>query len=192
MALRWRDLSRETKTALIGGAFVIASAIIGPLVNAAVNHSTGGGSAPPSTVTTSPPSISPTVTASTTTSGSIAPVSLKPRWHGTITIGDPGIDLDGLPPAVEQNPNDFTFWDDAGTLESGNGTFAAWNGGSNPDYAQCHSLVVTNGVSSLGLSAGLELCVLTGDGRTAYVTITSVPADGNDASAVATVWSAGS
>jgi hypothetical protein len=191
MALRWRNLSSEMKAAVVTGGFLIAAAIVGALVTDAFSHSGSGGSAPPSTVTTSPPSVSPTVTASTSTSASIAPVSLKPRWHGTITIGDPGIDLDGLPPAVEQNPNDFTFWDDAGTLESGNGTFAAWNGGRNPDYAQCHSWVVTNGVSSLKLSNGMQLCVLTGDGRTAYVTITSVPADGNDASAVATVWNSG-
>jgi hypothetical protein len=185
MASRWRNISRETKVALIGGAFVIAGAIIGPLVNAALNHSGSGNPTPVPTVTTGTPSASPTMT------GSVIPASLKPRWHGTITIGDPGIELDGLPPTTAQNPNNFTFWDDAGTLESGNGTFAAWNGASNPSYAQCHSWVLTHGVTSLELTSGMQICVLTGGGRTAFVTITDLPADGNDASAEATVWNPG-
>jgi hypothetical protein len=191
MGLWWRNLSGEMKTTLVGGAFLVAAAIIGALVTAAFSHSGSGNPVAAPTVTTATPPAPPTVSTSPTVSGSVAPVSLKPRWQGTITIGDPGIELDGLPPTAAQNPNNFTFWDDAGTLDSGNGTFAAWNGPSNPNYAQCHSWVLTHGVTSLELTNGMQICVLTGSGRTAYVTITNLPADGNDASAEATVWNSG-
>jgi hypothetical protein len=46
-------------------------------------------------------------------------------------------------------------------------------------------------VTSLELTSGMQICVLTGGGRTAFVTITDLPADGNDASAEATVWNPG-
>jgi hypothetical protein len=110
------------------------------------------------------------------------------RWHGSISISDPGIDLDDLPPTTDQS--NFTVWNDGGQLEVGtNVTFAAWNGAAKPGYTQCHDWVLTHGVQQLQLTTGLDLCVLTAGGRTAYVTITSLSGSNTTtAGAEATVW----
>jgi hypothetical protein len=107
---------------------------------------------------------------------------------GSIAIADPGIDLDDLPPATD--PSSFTVWNDGGQLQSGTGvTFAAWNGAAKPGYSQCHDWVLTHGVTQLQLTTGLNMCVLTAGGRTAYVTITSLSGSNTTtAGAKATVW----
>jgi len=114
------------------------------------------------------------------------------RWHGSITIGWFGIELDALPPTANTGTGSSTIRDQSGELTSGNngGTYAQWTGSSAPTYDQCHNWVLTNGNNSspLPLTSGMQICVLTGSGRTAYVNITSLSSDGSAAHAQATVW----
>lgn len=133
-------------------------------------------------------STGPSPTRSTSASASTAPSSTTVRWHGQITIGNFGIELDDLPPIT--NGSSYTFRDVSGALISnGNGTYAPWTGASPPTYGQCHDWVLTNGdASPLPLRSGMELCVRTGGGRTAYVKITSLSSDGFTAHGQAIVW----
>jgi hypothetical protein len=109
------------------------------------------------------------------------------RWHGSVAINGSGIELDDLPPMT--NVSVYTFRDYAGLLVPGNGSIAVWAGSSAPTYDQCHTLAQTHGsTASLQLTSGMEICALTGGGRTAYVHITRLSSDGSTAGAQVTVW----
>jgi hypothetical protein len=117
------------------------------------------------------------------------PASVKTvvRWHGSVAINDSGTELDDLPPMT--NVSVYTFRNYGGLLIPGNSSIAVWTGSSVPTYSQCHTLVQTHGdTANLQLTSGMEMCVLTGGGRTAYVHITSLSSDGSTAEAEATVW----
>jgi hypothetical protein len=112
--------------------------------------------------------------------------SVLRRWHGPITIGQTGVELDARPPTTNGSSN--TFFEIAGYLHPGNGQIAEWTGSSAPTPAKCHDWVLSNSVQQLQLTSGMQLCVLTASQRTAYVVITSVSADLNSATATAIVW----
>ncbi|HVB44148.1 MAG TPA: hypothetical protein VNF47_15785 [Streptosporangiaceae bacterium] len=110
------------------------------------------------------------------------------RWQGAVAINSNGLELDDLPPTT--GGSTYTVTNSGGSLLSGNGSFATWQGTSTPSYGQCHTFVLTHGsTSALQLTSGMALCVRTGSGRTAYVKITSMSSDGSTAQAQVTVWS---
>jgi hypothetical protein len=109
------------------------------------------------------------------------------RWHGSVAINGSGIELDDLPPMT--NVSVYTFRNYGGLLVPGNGSTAVWTSSSAPTYSQCHTLVQTHGsAAEVQLTSGMEMCVLTGGGRTAYVHITNLSSDGSTAGAQVTVW----
>jgi hypothetical protein len=126
-------------------------------------------------------------------SGATSPTTSPPsaaavvRWQGSVAINNNGIELDDVPPAT--NVSAYTFRDYGGFLITGNGSFAVWTGSSIPTYSQCHTLALTHaGTDNVQLTSPMEMCVLTGSGRTAYVKITSMSVDGSTAKAHVTVW----
>jgi hypothetical protein len=177
---------------LTAGLATIVAAIIG----ISVTHSSTGSSSNPGSSKSAPVSpSSPSATPASTPPpgpGPTAPTSTMVRWHGPITIGWFGIELDALPPTANTGTGSSTIRDQSGELTSGNngGTYAQWTGSSAPTYDECHNWVLTNGNNSspLPLTSGMQICVLTGSGRTAYLNITSLSSDGSAAHAQATVW----
>ena len=131
------------------------------------------------------PSSGPHSTASGSTPG-VAPTTPTVRWQGPIAINGSGVDLDALPPTT--GGQNYTLYEDAGGgLDISSGTFAEWTGSSPPTYRPCHNLVVAQGGSrSFQLTSGLEVCVLTQGGRTAYVKVTGQSANGWGAQVI--VW----
>jgi hypothetical protein len=113
--------------------------------------------------------------------------SASERFHGTITIGQAGVELDASPPTTGGSSGG-TFFEIASYLHNGNGMMAQWTRSSAPTQAQCHDWALSNSATQLQLTAGMQLCVLTASQRTAYVVITSVAADGSTATATAIVW----
>jgi hypothetical protein len=136
----------------------------------------------PATTGTAQPSGSTVQTPASTTS--------SVRWHGTITIGQTGVELDALPPTTSGSSS--TFFDIAGYLHPGNGQIAEWKGSSAPAPGQCHDWAQANSVQQLQLTSGMQLCLITQDQRTAYIAVMSVSADGSTAQATATVWNSNS
>jgi hypothetical protein len=121
----------------------------------------------------------------------IAPIPQTVRYQNTIAINGNGMDLDALPPASGAIPayyNSVTIYEDAGgRLNSYGAPFPEWTGSSAPTYSQCHNLVLTQGGGDpIQLASGLAVCVLTADGRTAYVKITSPSSNGW--AAQVTIW----
>jgi serine/threonine-protein kinase len=166
-----RPTRRRTRTWLLAAAAIGAAIVIA----IAVSLSGGGGRQPTAAGTHSPAS-QPT---STLTASSV-------RWHNTVTIGQNGVELDALPPTTSGSSN--TFFEINGYLHPGNGQIAEWTGSSTPTLAQCHDRVLAHGVQQLQMTSGMQLCVLTASGRTAYVKVTSVAADNSTAEATVTVW----
>jgi hypothetical protein len=114
------------------------------------------------------------------------PGASKVRWTGTIAINSNGIELDDIPPTT--GGSTYTLASSSGSLVAGNGSYAAWSGPA-PGFGQCQTYALTHGsTSSLQLTSGLNLCVRTGAGRTAYVKITSLSSDGSTANADVIVW----
>jgi hypothetical protein len=147
-------------------------------------------SPPPNVAGSNTATIGPATTGTAHPSGSTvqtpASLSSSVRFHGTITIGQTGVELDANPPTT--NGSSSTFNDIAGYLHPGNGQIAEWTGSSTPTPGQCHERAQTNAVQQLQLTSGMQLCVLTQNQRTAYAAVTSVSADGSTAQATVTVW----
>jgi hypothetical protein len=175
---------RERLTSTAGK--IITGVIIGVIVGV-VLWSLGIGGGTPQTLpspTPTPPSQTPTPP---TTSTQPPPSASSAVWsHGPITIGQTGVELDARPPTT--SGSSYTFNEIAGYLHPGNGQIAEWTGSSAPTPARCHDWALSNSVQQLQLTSGMQLCVLTASQRTAYVVITGVSADGNSATATATVW----
>jgi hypothetical protein len=135
---------------------------------------------------TGPPSSSSPASTGQTNGQTAGSPSVSRWWHGPITIGQTGVELDARPPTTSGSSN--TFFEIAGYLHPGNGQIAEWTGSSAPTPAQCHDWALSNSVQQLPLTSGMQLCVLTASQRIAYVKITSVSPDGNSAMATAIVW----
>jgi hypothetical protein len=110
------------------------------------------------------------------------------RWHGQITIDPNGIELDAVPPTTNGITNTFHLNGITGYLTGGNGIFAAWTSSPDPTSSQCYTWAKSNGVTYLQLTPGMDLCVLTGSGRTAYLKNINLSSDGRTATARATIW----
>jgi hypothetical protein len=125
----------------------------------------------------------------TTTHGPTASPTVAVRYQGPVTIGAGGIELDTLPPTTNGSTDTVLYGD--GFLEAAAGTsstIAGWTRSPNPTYSQCKALVVPNGVTSLQVTPGMDVCVLTESGRMAYLKNVTVSADGQTVSAEVTVW----
>jgi hypothetical protein len=125
----------------------------------------------------------------TPTHGPIAIPTVAVRYQGPVTIGVGGIELDTLPPTTNGSTDTVLYGD--GFLEAAagtSGTIAAWTGSPNPTYSQCKALVVPNGVTSLQVTPGMDVCVLTESGRMAYLKNVTVSAGGQTVTAEVTVW----
>jgi hypothetical protein len=114
------------------------------------------------------------------------------RWHNSMTIGTKGVQLDALPPTSDGITASLYF--DAGPfhpvwLETTEGTiYAIWNNSSQPTRDQCYDWLQNHVTlaTSISPTRGLDLCVRTGQGRTAYMTVTSVSRDSLTADVI--VW----
>jgi hypothetical protein len=179
----WRDLPQWIQVIV-----AVATLLLGAVGTVLGLHATGSSPQHRAPSANTGPSSTPSTSVSTST----APTSTTVRWHGPITIGWFGIELDALPPTASTGTSSYTIRDQSGELTSNgsNGTYAQWAGSSAPSYDQCHSWVLTNGnnSSSLLLTSGMQICVLTRSGRTAYVNITSLSSDSSAAHAQAIVW----
>lgn len=167
-------------------AYTIVGGVIAAVVAAVVIGTLKATPSPSPTPTLPGQTSTPAITSPGSTSSATAAV----RWHGRITINFNGIELDAKPPTTNSSSYTFALFGGAtsSTLDSGNGTFAAWTGSPNPTYSQCHTWVKSNGGTSLQLTDGMDLCVLTGSGRTAYVKNISLSSNGQTAMAEAKVW----
>lgn len=164
--LIWSTVIAGLIVAGIIGIYHSLTASSGAVKGSAVNASS-------STPVSNTPSLVPSTTAAV-------------RWQGVIAINGSGVELDALPPTT--GGNIYTLYEDAGgNLNSYQGSFAEWTGSSTPNYPECHNLVLTQGSTNpLQLTSGLEVCVLTGSRRTAYIQVTSQSANGWQAQAI--VW----
>jgi hypothetical protein len=125
----------------------------------------------------------------TLTHGPIASPTVAVRYQGPVTIGVGGIELDTLAPTTNGSTDTVLYGD--GFLEAAagtSGTIAAWTRSPNPTYSQCKAIVVPNGVKSLQVTPGMDVCVLTESGRMAYLKNVTVSADGQTVTAEVTVW----
>jgi hypothetical protein len=175
---------RERLTSTAGK--IITGVIIGVLVGVVLWSLGIGGGTPNALPSPTPTLPGQTPTPPTTSRQPIPSASPAFRWHGQITIGQTGVELDARPPTT--SGSSATFNEIAGYLHPGNGQIAEWTRSSAPTPAQCHDWALSNSVQQLQVTSGMQLCVLTASQRTAYVVITSVSADGNSAKATATVW----
>lgn len=118
--------------------------------------------------------------------------SASVRWHGQISVsaGGSGIDLDFDPPATGSNNLEY---DAAGGIlnSSSNYEIAIWNGSHPPTYRQCHVWAQTHPNSSQPAETNTSYCIVTGQGHTAYLKITSIDpnTDSGTVNANVTVWS---
>jgi hypothetical protein len=144
-----------------------------------------GGSSPP---VPSPSQANQTPIPVITSPGSAPSPKLAVQYHGSITIGQSGLELDALPSPTPPGSANTTFYINGILYIGGNGTVAAWTGSPNPTYGQCRARVGPNGVPNLPVTPGMDLCVLTGGGHTAYLKNISVSSDGLTIMAEATVW----
>lgn len=182
----WRmSRSEQIVAAVVGAVIVGLFGIITPLIIGSSHTNPPGpaSSAPAPGTANSLSSSSSAGQASGQTPGS---PSASDWWHGQITIGQTGVELDARPATT--NGSSYTFNEIAGYLHPGNGQIAEWKGSSAPTPAQCHDWVLSNSSQQIQLTSGMQLCVLTASNRTAYVEITGVSADGNSATASAIVW----
>lgn len=172
----------------LGPFFGLAAAVIGIIIWAAVRGI--GHPAPhpsPSSSSTVVSSTSP-ATAISSLPNSETPPSPPAVWYQrSITITNPGIQLDANPPVNGQSSCTISFVNNY-LHPCGNLTIAAWTESSVPTRAECHDSAQSNGVYQLPATSGTQICVVTEQQRTAYVTITSVSPDGSTAQATATVW----
>ena len=120
-------------------------------------------------------------TPSTSTGGPATPV-----WSGPISIGN-GIDFDSRPPASGSNNLEYdgTFLFSNDLLQ-----IAAWTKSFMPSRDQCNVWVQTHPGNQVLSETGTGYCLLTGQGHTAYLQITSINPDvaGGTVHARAIVW----
>jgi hypothetical protein len=165
---------------------VFAGLIIGIAVQGTASpapHASPNNSSPVVSSSSPTTAISPRPTGRTLTS----PVRPAVWYQGTITITDPGIQLDASPPVGGQV--NCTIFELIGYVHPcGNELMAAWRGSSAPTPAQCRDWAMSHAVAQLLLTSGTQLCVITDQQRPAYVKITSVSSDGSTAEAKVTVW----
>jgi hypothetical protein len=187
----WSRMSRSEQIVAAVAAAVVTGlcGIIAAVIISSHSSPPSPATSSPALVTASGP-LSPTPGTTGQTNGKAGQTTGSPsaseRFHGTITIGQAGVELDASPPTTSGSSD--TFFDIAGYLHPGNGMIAQWTGSSAPTQAQCHDWALSNSVNQLQLTSGMQLCVLTASQRTAYVEITSVAADGSTATATAIVW----
>jgi hypothetical protein len=127
--------------------------------------------------------------------GSSVPIT-EPAYymlrHGPISISyaGSGIDLDSKRPASgANNPNNLGF---NGTILYSDGSsfqIATWTSTSTPSRDQCNIWAQTHPASQQPAQTGARYCIITGQGHTAYLQITSInPAAGGTLNANVTVW----
>ncbi len=109
------------------------------------------------------------------------------RWQGSVALNSSGVQLDNVPATTGSST--YTVANSGGALFPGNGTIAVWTSANDPSYAECRNFVLTHGTTnSVQLTSAQDICVRTGDGRTALLKVTSVASDGSTAEAQAIVW----
>ncbi|MFJ9250316.1 hypothetical protein [Streptomyces sp. NPDC101776] len=161
-----------------------------------------GVNSPASSVETATATITATTTATVTATASApsdasdAPASGSPavRWSGSLLVsGD--FDLDAIPPrAVLPTDGDIALYQiSAGQeaeLTSVRASLAVVPAGENPDSAKCALLSQTQGQrnATLPLTAGGKLCLITNEGRSALVTVTTVHPQARNASLDVIIW----
>lgn len=114
-----------------------------------------------------------------TTGHSVAPPAssapqAKELYSSSISISSNsgGADLGSNPPVYGSNN---LIFDPVNGFRSSTGkyTIAPWNGGT-PAYSQCHAWAVTHVIASAPAHVGSAYCLLTGEGNTAYMTVTGI------------------
>jgi hypothetical protein len=163
---------------VVGG--LIVAAILG-VVHAATSHVKPGVSV----------SGNPSNTGARTVTHPISSPSVSVRWRGQISVsfGSNGIDLDFNPPAF--GSNNLQYDASGGILHSdSNYEIAIWNGHNPPTFSECHVWAETHPNSTQPAETGTSYCILTGQGHTAYLKITSIDnTDLGTVNANVIVWS---
>jgi hypothetical protein len=159
-----------------------------PKVSPAAPANASAGNSP---VTTSP--------ASSETSPAPAPPATPTagtvRWQGPIAIpgtvnGGYGIDLDLVPPTGSGSYS-VTYGYTEGNSGYGDidaADIATWPGAKPPSYAQCREWALTNPLFGEPVSPGTQLCLITGEGRTAYLKVIAFDGSTRSVSANAVIW----
>lgn len=118
------------------------------------------------------------------------------RWQGDLRVAARGPQLDGDPPQMSDYDRDvalmalgppYILYSDSVFNPT---NLAVWDGPGVPDRRQCFERVSTQGMNQVEVEKGTVLCLRTGGGRIARLTVTSVSADYNEGVlARTTVWS---
>jgi hypothetical protein len=113
--------------------------------------------------------------------------SVKPVWSGPIAISESGngLDFDSVPPGSGSNTLSYD-----GSVLYTNGTIeiAPWTGSAAPTRNQCNTWTQTHQATQQPANAGTGYCLLTGQGHTVYLLVTSVNQGTSTVYAQATVW----
>ncbi|MFC8917531.1 hypothetical protein ACFT5C_17340 [Streptomyces sp. NPDC057116] len=125
-----------------------------------------------------------------------SPGSPAVRWQGDLRVASRGPQLDGDPPQMSDYDRDvalmalgppYILYSDSIFNEA---NLAVWDGPGVPGRRECFERVSTLGMGHVEVEKGTVLCVRTGGGRVARLTVTSVGADQDGGVlARATVWS---
>ena len=126
------------------------------------------------------------------------PPPLPIQWYGVARFGTSGFDLDPVPPAAVQPPDDgradivASAPGASPTISTGQTAergLARWTGPTAPTPRQCMDLVASQGRAQLTATVGAVVCVRTGEGRPAVMTIRELPKGAAGITADAVVWS---
>ena len=135
----------------------------------------------------------PTATVSSATVSGSDPV----QWQGQVLITVSGTDLDSVPVDNGASIQISSLYDESGLSTSyalgglpNGGNLAVWTGSTAPTRSQCYNEVSSQGVSTVTVSDGTVVCVITAQERVALVKVVDDQADNADGILTdATVWS---
>jgi len=126
-------------------------------------------------------------TTDTTSDGSGAGSAPAVRWQGKVKVPVSWyVQLDEVPVTVQRGGGDIGYRDDAFGYEAGG--MAEWRSATAPAYDECLTRLRTEPLGERATpKVGLKRCVLSGDGRVAFVEILALERNGRMTLAV-TVW----
>jgi hypothetical protein len=141
----------------------------------------GHSSAPPASASTAPPGHRASPVAGS--------ASVKPVWSGPISISESGdgLDFDSVPPG---NGSNTLLYDGSLLFTNGSIEIAPWTSSSVPTRDQCNTWTQTHPATQQTANAGTAYCLLTGQGHTVYLVVTSVSQAAGNSTVYgqATVW----
>ena len=89
-------------------------------------------------------------------------------------IGGTGVDFDSVPPIANNGANTLFLYLGSYLQTDGSIRIAKWNSNSLPSRDECNVSAQTQGDYQQPAEVGQRYCLVTGQGHTAYLKITSV------------------